>query len=133
VRPAGLLQSPFQVLSVADRTRFNLLRRAAFLIDRGNALFEIHAGLDGPQDFVASTEHTIEEAELLVEQLIDALIRRVCLVQEIDDDHVEFLPVPVTAPDPLFDALGVPWKIVVHDEVAELEISRIIPPSSPLT
>ncbi|GEM_PF-5837211 len=33
-------------------------RRAAFLVDRQNALLRIHAGLDGAEHFVGGSEHT---------------------------------------------------------------------------
>ena len=47
------------------------------------------------------------------------------LVEEVDDDHVELLAVAVAAADALLDALRVPGQIVVHHEVAELEVDAL--------
>ena len=46
----------------------------------------------------------------------------IATIEEIDDDHVVLLAVAVTAADPLLDALRVPRQVVVHDQVAELEV-----------
>ena len=115
----------FQLFLELVELKLNLLRRAALLIDGGDALFEIDARLDRAEHFVACAEHAIEEPEFLVEQLIDALIRRVLLVQEIDHDHVELLAVAMASADALLDTLRIPWQIVVHDEVAELQVDAL--------
>ena len=100
----------------------DLLRRAALLVDRRDALLEVHAGFDGAQHLVAGAEHAVEEPELLVEQLVDALVGGVLLVEEVDHDDVELLAVAVAAADALLDALRVPGQVVVHDQVAELKV-----------
>ncbi len=64
-----------------------------------------HAG--GSENLVACTEHSIEKLELLVEEFVDSLIGGVFPVQEIHNDHVELLPVAVTASDALLDALRI--------------------------
>ncbi len=52
----------------------DLLRRAALLVDGRDALLEVHAGLDRAQHLVARAEDAVEQPELLVEQLVDALV-----------------------------------------------------------
>ena len=79
------------------------LGRSAFLVNCQNAFLEIDPGFDRPKHFVRGAEYAIEEPELLREQFEDALVGGVAFVQEIDDHHVVFLPVAMTATDPLFD------------------------------
>src|SRR5689334_4835278 len=92
------------------------------MVDRSNPLLKIDARLYGAQNLIACAEHAIEQLKLLIEQLVDALIRCVGLVQEVHDNHVEFLSVTVTTADTLLNALRIPWKIVVHDEITKLQI-----------
>src|SRR5262249_1183278 len=104
---------------------FNLLRSATILVDVGDALFEVHAGFDAAEDFVACTKHAVEEFEFLIEQAVNVLVGGVSSVQEVDHDHIALLAVTVAAPDALLDALRVPWKIVVYNEGAELEVNPL--------
>ena len=67
----------FQFLLELVELEFDLLRRAAFLVDGRDALLEIHAGLDRPQHLVAGAENAAEQPELFVEQSIDPLVGRV--------------------------------------------------------
>jgi len=53
---------------------------------------------------------------------VNAHIRGVVFIQEIDDYNVMLLAVAVTAPDALFDTLRIPRQIVVDDQGAELKI-----------
>src|SRR5262249_30284694 len=103
----------------------DLLGRAALLVDGGDAFLDIDAGVDRAEHLVAGAEHTVEQAELLVEQLVDPDVGGVRLVEEIDDDNIELLAIAVAAADALFDALGFPGKVVIHDEIAELEIDPL--------
>src|SRR5262245_16702436 len=41
---------------------------------------------------------------------------------KVDHGDVTLLAVPMTAPDALFDALGIPWQIVVDNGLAKLQI-----------
>ncbi len=75
-----------------------------------------------PKHLVARTEHAVEQAEFLVEQLIDSLIGSVRLVQKIHHDHVELLPVAMAAADALLDTLRIPRQVIVHDQIAKLQI-----------
>ncbi len=47
------------------------------------------------------------------------------LVEEVDHHHVELLAVAVAAADALLDALRVPGQVVVHHQVAELEVDAL--------
>ena len=64
----------FQFLLKLVELELNLLRRAAFLVDGGDALLEIHARFHGPEHLVAGAEHAVEEPELLVQQFVDPLV-----------------------------------------------------------
>ena len=100
----------------------DLVRLAALLIDRADALLEIDAGLNRPENLVARAEHAFEEFEFLREQLIDAFVRFVLAVEEVDDHDVVLLAITMAAPDALFNALGIPGQVVIDDERTELEI-----------
>ena len=115
------LQLPLELVEL----ELDLLRGAALLVDGGDALLEVHAGLDRAEHFVAGAEDAVEQPELLVEQLVDALVGGVVLVEEVDDHHVEFLAVAVAAADALLDALRVPGQVVVDDEIAELKVDAL--------
>ncbi len=54
-------QAQFELEVVEGGLDFILL--AAALVDGGDALFEVDAGLDGAQHFVAGAEHVFEELE----------------------------------------------------------------------
>src|SRR6185503_12505594 len=111
-----------QVLLQFVELKLDLLGRPAFLIDAGNALFEVHAGLNGTQNLVTSSKHAVEELELLVEQLVDAPVGGILLVQKVDHHDIKLLAVAVTPPDPLLNPLRIPREVVVHHEVAELQV-----------
>ena len=66
-----------------------------------------------------------KSCELLGEQLEDALIGLVLLVQEVDHDDIVLLAVAVAAADALLDALRIPRQVVVHDERAELKVDAL--------
>ena len=95
------------------------------LVDADDALLKVHAGLDGADNFVTRSKDSIEELEFLGEQLVDANIGGVCFVEEVDDDHIVLLAVAVASADALLDALRIPRHIVVHDQIAELEIDAL--------
>ena len=46
-------------------------------------------------------------------------------VQEVQHQHVALLAVAVAAADALLDPLGVPGQVVVHHQVAELEVEPL--------
>ena len=99
--------------------------RAALLVDGGDALLEVDARLDGAEHLVAGAEHAVEEPELLVEELVDALVGGVLLVEEVDHHDVELLTVAVATPDALLDALRVPRQVVVDHQIAELQVDAL--------
>ncbi len=59
------------------------------------------------------------------EQLEQARVRRVLPVEEVDDEHVPLLAVAVAPADALLHALRVPRQVVVHHQVAELEVEPL--------
>ena len=117
------LQAEFELELVEGGLDFVGL--AAALVDGGDALLEIDAGLDGAEHLVAGAEHALEELEFFGEEFEDAFIGGVLAVEKIDDHDVVFLAVAVAAADALLDALGIPREVVVYDEGAELEIDTL--------
>ena len=61
-------------------------------------------------------------AELLTQQLEYPQVRPVAPIEEIEDNHVVLLTVAVATSNALFNALGVPRKVVIDHERAELEV-----------
>lgn len=80
-----------EVAGEAPQAAVELLERAAFLVDPRDALLEIHARFDRTEDFIAGAEDAVEKTELLVQQLVDALVGGIGLVEEVHHDHVELL------------------------------------------
>jgi hypothetical protein len=76
---------------------FDLFRRSALLIDREDALLEIDARLDAAEHIVGCAKHAVEQAEFLAEQLKNAPISFIALVQKIDDDNIMLLPVAMAS------------------------------------
>jgi hypothetical protein len=102
-----------------------LLWSAAPLVDADDAFFEIDAGLDGSQNFVAGTEDAAEELELHVQQLIDALVCGVAPVEKVHHDHIELLSIAMAPANALLNALWIPRQVVVHDQIAKLEVDSL--------
>ena len=103
----------------------NVGRLAALLVDLGNALLKIHAGLDGAQHLVAGAENALEEPKFLRKELIDALIGFVLAIEKIDHDDIVLLAVAVATANALLDALGIPGQIVIDHQGAELEVDAL--------
>ena len=95
---------------------------AALLVDIEDLAFEVDAGFDSAEDIVGSAKYAAEEVEFLFEEFMNAAVGLIFLVEEVDDNDVMFLAIPVAASDALFNALGVPGEVVVDDERAELEV-----------
>src|SRR5690606_29774884 len=95
---------------------------AAGLEDVQHPLLKVHAVFDGAEHLVAGAEEAVEEAEFLLQQVVDTAIGEVVLGEEVDDDYVVLLTVAVAPADALLDSLGVPGQVVVDDERAELEV-----------
>ena len=81
---------------------------------RGENLADHVEDLVGPQ-FVADLPQSLQE---LLEHTALAGVAG----DEIEDDAVVFLAVPVDAPDPLFETYGVPRDVVVDHLGAELKV-----------
>src|SRR5262249_54553851 len=102
--------------------RFYFIVLTAPLIDIVNAFLEIDARLDRTQDLVTGAEDSFEEMKLLRQQLIDAFIRCVLPIKEIDYDNVMLLSVTMKTADALFDSLRIPRQVVVHDQRTKLKV-----------
>ncbi len=92
----------------------------AGLVYFGDALLEIHAGFDRAKHLIRGAKQAAEQTEFLVEQFINTYIGGILLVEEVDNHHVIFLPIPMAATDALLNALRVPRQVVVHYQAAEL-------------
>ncbi len=103
----------------------DFLARTALLVHLRDALLDVDAGVDRAEDVVTSAEHAVKEPELFREQLKDALIGRVALVDEVDDDDIVLLSVSVATADALLDALRVPRQVIVDDQRAELQVDAL--------
>ncbi len=66
----------------------------------------------------------LEEADPVLEYIQDSAFDRSLHVEVEDHDRV-FLTDPVDSADPLLDLHRVPRKVVVHKEVAELEVAAL--------
>ena len=115
----------FEVLLELIELEADLLRCTAFLVNGNDPLFEIDAGLDGAEHLVAGSEDAIEKAKFFVEKLIDPHVGGIASVEEVDDHDIELLAVPVAPADALLDALRIPGKVVVDDQVAELQVDPL--------
>src|SRR5690606_40601864 len=88
---------------------------------------EVDAVLQRAEDLVRSAEDAVEEVELLLQQLEEACIRRVLAVEEVEHQHVVLLAIAMAPADALLHPLRVPGQVVVHHQVAELEVETFGP------
>ena len=100
----------------------NLFSRPARLIDLGNSLFEIDARFNRPQHFVTGSEHAIKQGKLFGQQFVNSLVGGIILVQKVYDNDIMFLAIAMATANTLFNALGIPWKVVVDDHGAKLQV-----------
>ena len=112
----GLVDLRLQLRLQSVEGGLNLHFGPALLVNPGDPLLEIHARFDTAQDLVAGPEDTVKKLEFLGEQLVDALIGGVALVEEIDHDHVVVLSVAMAPADALLNPLRVPGQVVVDHE-----------------
>ena len=79
------------------------------------------------ENLVTGPHRPVEEAELLLEKLVDPTFRLVVKIDHVDHQDVVLLPVAMATADPLLDPLRIPRQIVVEDLVAELEVEPLRP------
>ena len=84
---------------------------AGALNDLQNAPLNIDAPLDHPKHFVAGSEHSLKQHELLAREAGYPLLGAVLEIEKVDDGHVDLLSVAVTAPDALLNALRIPRQV----------------------
>src|SRR5262245_13598671 len=70
----------FQFILKLVELELDLFWRAALLIYSHDPFLKINPRFNGPENFVTRAEHTAEQAKLLVEQLVNSLVRGVFLV-----------------------------------------------------
>ena len=121
----GLSNVAFKVLLELVELKTDLLRRPALLVNRDDALLEIDTRLNRSKYLIAGTEDSIEEFEFLIQELIDPNVCGVGLVQKVHNHHIELLPVTMAAANALLDTLRVPRKVIVDDQIAELEVDTL--------
>ena len=76
---------------------FDLLGIPARLIDLCHTSLEVDTGLKGAEDVITCAEYTIEEMELLAQQLEDSAIGSVGLIDEVQDYDIVLLAVSVAS------------------------------------
>ena len=59
------------------------------------------------------------------QKLVNTAVGFVALVEEVDDDDIVLLAVPMAPTDALLDPLRVPGQVVIHHERAELQIDAL--------
>src|SRR5580698_8300765 len=77
------------------------------------------------QNMVRRVKDPTEKIELLTQNLERKPMRLVVPSNEIDHGNVALLAVPMASPDTLFDALRVPWQIVIDDRLAKLQVQAL--------
>ena len=97
----------------------------ALVKDSADLAFKVEPILDRAENFIAGPENAIEELELTIQQLQDALFSDVALVGEVDHHDVVLLAKTVDTADTLFHALGVPRQVIVDQHGAELKVDAL--------
>ena len=77
---------------------------------------------DLAQDFLAATDRVMKHADAHQTAFVDVRIHRPWRHQVDNCDALALLAVPIDASDTLFNAHGIPRKVVVDQEVAELKV-----------
>ena len=120
-----LIDAGLEVVAELVEGLLDLVGLAAGLVDLQHAPLEVDAVLQRPEDLVRGAEDAVEEVELALQELEEPRVRGVLPVQEVEHEHVVLLPVAVAATDALLHPLRVPGQIVVHQQVAELEVESL--------
>ena len=92
------------------------------LIDHADPVFKADAALDLTKNFVAGAENALEQVELLLQELVNALVGLVLLIEEVENNNIVLLAVAMTAANALFDPLRIPGQIVVDHQGTELKV-----------
>lgn len=95
--------------------------RAALLIDLPDTPFKID-GVCLTENVVGCAEDVVKQMELILQQIENADVGIIALINEIDNDDVAFLPVTVTAAYSLLDPLRIPRQVIIDDKRTELKV-----------
>ena len=120
------------LLAQCAQLRKNLLGRPRSVPDATERRFDVGTedtdecfGADvvwSMQHVIRGVEHSAEEVQLLAEDLEHEKLGLVVLCQKVHHRYFVLLPVAVASTNPLFDALGIPRKVVINDGLAELQV-----------
>src|SRR5262249_7947963 len=116
-----------QLLLELIKCRPNLFLGATGLVDFQNPSFKVYPRANRPEDLIRRTEDTLKEPEFLVEEFINTSVRSILAIDKVQDHYIVFLPITVTAADPLLNPLRVPGEVIIHCQVAELEVEPFGP------
>ena len=77
------------------------------------------------QDRLQVSHCLFEDVDALEEPGVDPVLDSICGHETVDRDAGILWAISIKSTDPLLDLHRVPWKIVVHQNVAELEIETL--------
>ena len=102
--------------------KLDLFQRSAFLINSCNTFLEIYPNSTAPntsslapniplnkRNFSSNSSYTRRSAAFFL--------------LGINDYDIIFLAVTVTPSNPLFNALRIPWQIIIHNHIAKLKVN----------
>ena len=69
--------------------------------------------VDKPENAIRGTEEPFEKLKLLCQQFINAYVRGIPGVAEVDDDDIMLLPVAMATADALLDTLRIPGQVEI--------------------
>src|SRR5699024_7226006 len=103
----------------------NLFSSRALVKDSADLSFEVEPVFNSAENFVTGPKNAIEELELTLKQLQDALFSDVALIGEVDHHDVVLLAKTVDTADTLFHALRIPRQVIVDQHGAELKVDTL--------
>ena len=93
---------------------------SAALIDVVDPLFEIDAGFNSPEHFIACAEDAFEEMKFFRKQFVNTLVSSVLAVEEIHYDDVVLLPVSYLEFEPTSDNVPAIPEVLPDPEKANV-------------
>src|SRR5699024_5815328 len=103
----------------------NLFSSRALVKDSADLSFEVEPVFNRAENFVTGPKNAIEELELTLKQLQDALFSDVALIGEVDHHDVVLLAKTVDTANTLFHTLRVPRQVIVDQHGAELKVDTL--------
>src|SRR5699024_5791647 len=103
----------------------NLFSSRALVKDSADLSFEVEPVFNRAENFVTGPKNAIEELELTLKQLQDALFSDVALIGAVDHHDVVLLAKTVDTANTLFHTLRVPRQVIVDQHGAELKVDTL--------